>query len=768
MKIMRKKSFFAIMFSVIAVLIMTVINPIPSKAGQVITIDGNASEWAGISAIVTADGQSTTSLKIKDDEDYLYFCIQGSGMGSYYDFLINADNDTATGYISDKWSSSGCDFLIENGILYRHPANSPVWDGAWVSLGESDLLIAKNSSICEMRVAKTALTGLGTAITAGYIDKNSNWTIRSCIPASGVLPKYTLDDGKTPAAPVISSVSVSGITQAKATVKWTTDTVSNSVAEYGTSTLYGSTSERTDNVTSHSVALTGLKEGTTYHFRVKSTDSYGQTSTSGDYTFTTSSGGTSNEDFYVSKNGNDRNPGTKEQPWKTIQKACNTLQPGQTAYIREGVYNEKVAFYVSGSADGGYITIRNYPGETPILDGAGISGTNIMFITQKSYIKVIGLEIRNNSGQGITGINIDDGSDYIEIRNCKIHDIKAASPTSSTANPLYVLGNNESDSNSNIIIDGNEIYDCATGWAEAVTINGNSEYWQVTNNKIHDTGNIGIDAAGHFGECSIDSLDQARNGLISGNTVYNCNSPNEDGAAAGIYVDGGKDIIIERNTVHHSQHGLSVGCENHGKTTSGIIVRNNLIYKNTRGGLSIGGYNINIAGSVINTQVYNNTLYKNNTERTHRGDLNISVCDDVTIKNNIIYGIGGREIIYRDPINDPIGTVVMDHNVYFSEDGNNTKFQWGKGSQIIGFEAWKSFSNLDSNSCFKDPGFKDPEAENPDFHVLKYVDNNPNNGLTPAIDTGDPDMTSATGETDLDGKPRLSGTCIDCGAYEYQ
>lgn len=31
--------------------------------------------------------------------------------------------------------------------------------------------------------------------------------------------------------------------------------------------------------------------------------------------------------YYVSKNGNDSNDGTLESPWKTIQKAADTLMP---------------------------------------------------------------------------------------------------------------------------------------------------------------------------------------------------------------------------------------------------------------------------------------------------------------------------------------------------------------------------------------------------------------------------------------------------------
>lgn len=38
--------------------------------------------------------------------------------------------------------------------------------------------------------------------------------------------------------------------------------------------------------------------------------------------------------FYVSENGNDSNDGTIDAPWKTIQKAADTLNNGETVYVR--------------------------------------------------------------------------------------------------------------------------------------------------------------------------------------------------------------------------------------------------------------------------------------------------------------------------------------------------------------------------------------------------------------------------------------------------
>jgi hypothetical protein len=82
------------------------------------------------------------------------------------------------------------------------------------------------------------------------------------------------------------SVTVSNITDTGATITWTTNINSDSVVEYGTTTAYGSSTSNATLTTNHSITLSGLSFGVTYHFRVKSTAS-GNPGNSGDSTFTT-------------------------------------------------------------------------------------------------------------------------------------------------------------------------------------------------------------------------------------------------------------------------------------------------------------------------------------------------------------------------------------------------------------------------------------------------------------------------------------------------
>lgn len=89
-------------------------------------------------------------------------------------------------------------------------------------------------------------------------------------------------------APVISGITSSSITVTGAIITWATNETATSRVEYGTTTAYGllSTLNSTP-VTSHSRTLTGLSSATTYHYRVISTDTAGNTRLSSDNTFAT-------------------------------------------------------------------------------------------------------------------------------------------------------------------------------------------------------------------------------------------------------------------------------------------------------------------------------------------------------------------------------------------------------------------------------------------------------------------------------------------------
>jgi hypothetical protein len=122
--------------------------------------------------------------------------------------------------------------------------------------------------------------------------------------------------------------------------------------------------------------------------------------------------------YYVAKNGSNKNPGTSDSPWLTIQHAADTIVAGDTVLIRKGTYNEHVYTINSGNAKD-YIVFSAYPGETPIIDGTGVTESQNGFIVDKSYIKLIGLKICNWEENAIWIEN----AGYIEISDCEVHDV---------------------------------------------------------------------------------------------------------------------------------------------------------------------------------------------------------------------------------------------------------------------------------------------------------------------------------------------------------
>ena len=80
--------------------------------------------------------------------------------------------------------------------------------------------------------------------------------------------------------------------------------------------------------------------------------------------------------YYVD-NGNpaasDQNPGIKESPFLTINKAAQILQPGERVVIMEGVYREKVTPLRGGTGPAKIISYEAAPGAKVIVKGSRLA-----------------------------------------------------------------------------------------------------------------------------------------------------------------------------------------------------------------------------------------------------------------------------------------------------------------------------------------------------------------------------------------------------------
>jgi hypothetical protein len=73
--------------------------------------------------------------------------------------------------------------------------------------------------------------------------------------------------------------------------------------------------------------------------------------------------------YYVSPSGSDDNDGkTLQTPFKTIQRAADVMNPGDTCCIRQGVYRETIRPAKSGQ-QGAPITFQPYQNENVTISG---------------------------------------------------------------------------------------------------------------------------------------------------------------------------------------------------------------------------------------------------------------------------------------------------------------------------------------------------------------------------------------------------------------
>ncbi|MBK7316516.1 S-layer homology domain-containing protein [Candidatus Villigracilis affinis] len=467
--------------------------------------------------------------------------------------------------------------------------------------------------------------------------------------------------------------------------------------------------------------------------------------------------------YYVATSGNDGNPGTQDQPWRTIQHAADSVTAGDVVQVRGGIYNEAVFINVSGSAANGHITFQSYTGETAILDGSGFASTagDIGFLIQdQSYIILNGFEIRNYStnqaGATPMGIFVTGASHHIQILNNNIHHIETLAGANGNAHGLAVYGSAAPASIHDLLIQGNNLHDLKLGNSEAMVLNGNVEIFTVTNNTVSYSDNIGMDFIGFEGVSPNSAYDQARDGVVSDNVIYaidTITNPAYGGSqsAAAIYVDGGTRIVIERNQVFMSNIGIEIASEHQGRATSEITVRNNLIYYNHIAGLAMGGYDTQ-RGSTENSTIVNNTFFGNDSNQDGNGELWIQFDTRNNIIQNNIFFANSQSWLITNPYTQNQNNVV-DYNLYFAPAGiDGSEWQW-KNTFHQGFAAYQSATGNDAHSIFIDPQLSGTSVS--EYRLLSG---------SPAIDTAN---CASAPVDDFSGDLRPQGAGCDIGADEY-
>jgi hypothetical protein len=160
--------------------------------------------------------------------------------------------------------------------------------------------------------------------------------------------------------------------------------------------------------------------------------------------------------YYVAPQGSDSDPGTREKPFATIQRAADVVNPGDTVIVRDGVYtdldNEGTMVRVRRSGTpGAPITFRAEHQWRAVLDGQDNKGKyawSLWHEKELSYVNIEGFEIKDFASHGFS---LQSNTHHILIKGNHVHHIGNIETTTH-----YGLdGSYDSESTSYITYNGN-------------------------------------------------------------------------------------------------------------------------------------------------------------------------------------------------------------------------------------------------------------------------------------------------------------------------
>jgi parallel beta-helix repeat protein len=342
--------------------------------------------------------------------------------------------------------------------------------------------------------------------------------------------------------------------------------------------------------------------------------------------------------YYVSTGGNDANNGALSTPFRTISHGASLAQPGDTVYVRAGVYNDLVRISSKGTSTA-HVGIRAYPGELPVIDGTGTAAsTDLVVFSNAQYVDFSGFEVRNSTHIGIC---VYPGS-FLTISGNNVHGsvrngIWAGYSSFGTTSDLTISGNtvwNNVLENQNRTMTGGWAQAIGTQSANRVTISGNTVYQ-------------------NYGEGIAYVLSDG--GTIKNNTVY-------DNYSVEIYLDNAQTTTVDSNLAYTTGNSAyyrsgypasGIGTANESYSTSNplntLTIVNNIVLNS-----KYGFYYSNEAngGGLQNVTVANNTFYKGAVDLLW---IASAAHANSVFENNVFYQVGnvmtnvaGSGVAYRN------------------------------------------------------------------------------------------------------------------------
>ncbi len=170
--------------------------------------------------------------------------------------------------------------------------------------------------------------------------------------------------------------------------------------------------------------------------------------------------------FYVAINGNDNNNGSSSQPWRTLQKAANTVRAGDVVLVANGSYT---GFQITADGTSGSPIVFRANGNNVIVNARNASTPDNINIEGGNYVTVEGFIVNDAPRVGIRAVTATG----VVIRNNVIQRSGLDGILSGYTPQIQIIGNRASGSeqehgiyvsnstspNDNPVIRGNECFD---------------------------------------------------------------------------------------------------------------------------------------------------------------------------------------------------------------------------------------------------------------------------------------------------------------------
>lgn len=241
--------------------------------------------------------------------------------------------------------------------------------------------------------------------------------------------------------------------------------------------------------------------------------------------------------YYVSTTGSDDSAGTsRDAAFRTLRKAMERVRPGGRIYILPGTYSESIA--VEGMGDPiAYIGITGITG-TPVFDGENRLPFGI-WAEKCNHVIFDNMEFRNYTDFGIGA----GRADLVFFQNLTIHNNGHAVQLKSWQLEGCGIHVEESE---NVTISGCDVFENGPNpqspkYLMGTGINtwGNVNVTITYNRSHHNTGG-GI------------LVEDSETVYVESNYIYanDLDATSDGWWDGGIWVDGGRDVILRDNTVY--------------------------------------------------------------------------------------------------------------------------------------------------------------------------------------------------------------------------